>query len=181
MPVALRWSVVSVLALLGLAGLVQLPLAPPLASRTGSATDRVLADLASQEASQDARARATDLLGRFVGGEITRYFWGGFTGYLDVLGLDAPEDMQAQVSESPQRVQLLLIPREGRERFVALVEADNSVPRSVACRGEGDLGAFVRRGDQLRCLRGWQPLQLRPASLRSAGSNAAINSTTATF
>ena len=170
MPVALRWSVVSVLTLLGLAGLVQLPLAPPLASRTGSATDRVLADLASQESAQDARARATEVLGRFVGGEITRYFWGGFTGYLDVLGLEAPEDMEARVSEAPQQVQLLLIPREGRERFVARVQADDNVPRSVACRGEGDPGAFGFHGDQLRCPSGWQPLPLRGAASRPSRS-----------
>ena len=170
MPVALRWSVVSVLALLGLAGLVQLPLAPPLASRTGSATDRVLADLASQESAQDARARATEVLGGFVGGEITRYFWGGFTGYLDVLGLETPEDMEAQVSEAPQQVQLLLIPREGRERFVARVQADESGPRSVACRGEGNPGAFGRQGDQLRCPGGWQPLPLRGVASRTSRS-----------
>ena len=161
MPIALRVSVVSVLALLGVAGLVQLPLVPPLASRTGAATDRVLADLASQEAQQDARARATEVLGRFVGGEITRYFWGGFSGYLDVLGLESPEDMQARISEAPQQVQLLLIPRAGGERYVALVQAEDGIPRGVACSGRGSPGRFSRRGDQLQCPRGWRPLALR--------------------
>ena len=163
MPIALRLSVVSMLGLLGLAGLVQLPLAPPLATRTGAATDRVLADLASQESQQDARSRATEVLGRFVGGEITRYFWGGFTGYLDVLGLEAPEDMQARISEAPQQVQLLLTPRDGGERYVALVQADDSIPRGVACRGAGAPGRFSRRGDQLQCTPGWRPLELRNA------------------
>ena len=161
MPIALRVSVVSMLALLGLAGLVQLPLVPPLATRTGAATDRVLADLASQEAQQDARARATAVLGRFVGGEITRYFWGGFTGYLDVLGLEPPEDMQARINEAPQQVQLLLIPRDGGERYVALVQAEDGIPRGVACSGTGSPGRFSRRGDQLQCPRGWRPLELR--------------------
>ena len=92
-----RTGVWALLALLGLAGAVQLPLAPPLASRTGAATERVLADLAGQEAVQDARQRATQVLSRFVGGEITRYFWGGFTPYLDVLGIEAPEDMRAMM------------------------------------------------------------------------------------
>jgi hypothetical protein len=161
MPIALRVSVVSMLGLLGLAGLVQLPLVPPLATRTGAATDRVLADLASQEAQQDARARATAVLGRFVGGEITRYFWGGFTGYLDVLGLEPPEDMQARISEAPQQVQLLLIPRDGGERYVALVQAEDGIPRGVACSGTGSPGRFDRRGDQLQCPRGWRPLALR--------------------
>jgi hypothetical protein len=161
MPIALRLSVVSLLGVLGLAGLVQLPLAPPLATRTGAATDRVLADLANQESQQDARARATEVLGRFVGGEITRYFWGGFSGYLEVLGLEAPEDMDARITEAPQRVQLLLTPRDGGERFVALVQAEDGIPRGVACSGVGSPGRFSRRGDQLLCPLGWRPLQLR--------------------
>lgn len=167
MPIALRLSVLSVLGLLGLAGLVQLPLAPPLATRTGTATDRVLADLAIQESQQDARARATDVLGRFVGGEITRYFWGGFSGYLDVLGLEAPEDMEARITEAPQQVQLLLIPREGRERYGAWVQAEDGVPRGVACSGEGSPGRLSRRGDQLQCPPGWRMLELRGAGRRS--------------
>lgn len=169
MPLALRLSVVSMLGLLGVAGLVQLPLAPPLATRTGAATDRVLADLASQESQQDARARATEVLGRFVGGEITRYFWGGFTGYLDVLGLEAPEDTEARITEAPQRVQLLLTPRDGGERFVALVQADDGIPRGVACRGTGIPGRFSRRGDQLRCPVGWRALELRSPGGHSRG------------
>jgi hypothetical protein len=167
MPIALRVSVVSLLGLLGLAGLVQLPLVPPLATRTGAATDRVLADLASQEAQQDARARATAVLGRFVGGEITRYFWGGFTGYLDVLGLEPPEDMQARISEAPQQVQLLLIPRDGGDRYVALVQAEDGIPRGVACSGTGSPGRFERRGDQLQCPPGWRPMELRSSGGRA--------------
>ena len=159
MPIALRWSVMSVLGLLGLAGLMQLPLAPPLASRTGAATDQVLADLASQEASQDARARAAETLNRFVGGEITRYFWGGFSPYLDVLGLEAPEDMRPQISETADGVQLLLIPQAGEERYVARVQAADNVPRGVICRGVGEPGPFSQRGDRLGCPAGWSAMQ----------------------
>lgn len=160
MPITLRFSVLSVLSLLGVAGLVQWQVAPPLAMRTGAQTDRVLADLASQEALQDAQARATDVLGRFVGGEITRYFWGGFSGYLDVLGLEPPEDMEARLQESGEMVQLLLIPRAGDERYVARVQADEGVPRGVACRGRGEPQGFRLQRDQLRCPPGWQPLEL---------------------
>ena len=161
MPIALRWSAVTLLSLLGLAGLVQLPLAPPLASRPGAATEQVLADLASQESVQDSRERATQLLSRFVGAEITRYFWGGFSGYLDVLGLEAPEDMQVSVHEEPEAVQLLLIPREGRERYVARVQAEENVPRGVACLGTGEPGRFRWHGDALSCPAGWQALPLQ--------------------
>jgi hypothetical protein len=168
MPLALRWSVVSLLGVLGLAGLVQLPLAPPLASRTGSGTERVLADLASQESQQDARERAIAVLSRFVGGEMTRYYWGGFSGYLDVLGLEAPEDMRASIQQKPDQVQLTLAPLAGPERYVARVVAEDAVPRGVACQGVGEPGPFSRRGDQLRCPQGWQTLPL-PSPQRRQG------------
>ena len=161
MPTALRWGAVSLLGLLGLAGLVQLSLAPPLASRPGAATEQVLADLASQELAQDSRERASQLLGRFVGAEITRYFWGGFSGYLDVLGLEPPEDMQASVREEPDAVQLLLTPREGMERYVARVQAEENVPRGVACMGRGEPGRFRWHGDALSCPVGWLALPLQ--------------------
>ncbi|MEY3929672.1 MAG: hypothetical protein RLZZ516_1382 [Cyanobacteriota bacterium] len=165
MPIALRWSVLSLLTLLGLAGLVQLPLVPPLASRTGAETERVLADLATQESEQDTRERARQLLSRFLGAEITRYFWGGFSAYLDVLGLETPEDIQASVSEGPDAVQLLLVPMQQRERYLARVEVKEAVPRGLACRGEGPPGRFSWRGDQLQCPPGWQELSL-PGPLR---------------
>ena len=161
MPVALRWSVLSLLILLGLAGLAQLPLAPPLASRTGAETDRVLADLASQEAQHDGRERARQLLRRFVGAEITRYFWGGFSADFDVLGLELPEDMQAALSEEPQAVQLLLLPREGGDRYLARVAVSDQVPRGLACQGAGQPGRFSWRGEVLLCPPGWRPLPLQ--------------------
>lgn len=164
MPVALRWSVVSLLGLLGLAGLVQLPLAPPLAMRTGAHTNQVLADLASQEADQEAAERATQLLSRFVGGEITRYFWGGFTGYLDVLGLEPLPDMEAQLREEPGMVQLLLVPHQVGRRFVARVQIVENVPRGVACSGTGQPGRFSADANGLQCPRGWRPLALSDPS-----------------
>lgn len=167
MPIALRWSVVSLLGLLGLAGLVQLPLAPPLAARTGAETGRVLADLASQEAAQDSQERATELLSRFVGAEMTRYFWGGFSPHLDVLGLEAPEDMRATIREEPQAVQLLLTPREGGQAYLARVEADDNVPRGVVCRGQGVPGRFAWQGEALLCPAGWQRLPLQGPQRRS--------------
>jgi hypothetical protein len=169
MPIALRFSVLTLLSLLGVAGLVQLRLLPPPAIRTGAATDRVLADLASQEAQQDVRSRATVVLGQFVGGEITRYFWGSFTGYLDVLGLEPPEDMEARISEAQEMVQLLLIPRSGDERYVARVQAEDNVPRGVACSGRGEPGEFRLRRDALLCPAGWQPLPLPTRQSRAEG------------
>ena len=169
MPIALRFSVLTLLSLFGVAGLVQLRLLPPPATRTGGATDRVLADLASQEAQQDVRSRATDVLSQFVGGEITRYFWGSFTGYLDVLGLEPPEDMEARITEEPEMVQLLLIPRSGDERYVARVQAEESVPRGVACSGRGEPGDFRLRRDALLCPNGWQPLELPARQTRAQG------------
>ena len=166
MPLALRWSVLSLLALLGVAGLIELPLAPPLLSRTGAGTDRVLADLASQESSQDTRERASLVLSRFVGAELTRYFWGGFSGYLDVLGLEVPDDFEPRLSEAPDAVQLLLVPREGGERYLAGVQAQDGSVRGAACRGRGEPGLLKRSGDQLRCPPGWEPLALAKGDQR---------------
>ena len=100
------------------------------------------------------------MLSQFVGGEITRYFWGGFTGYLDVLGIEPPEDMDVRVSEAPDRVQLLLIPRGGEVRYVAEVQAEDNVPRGTACMGLGEPGAFVLQRDALQCPPGWRALEL---------------------
>jgi hypothetical protein len=170
MPMALRCSVLALLSLLGVAGLAQWRLLPPPAMRTGGSTDRVLADLAAQEALQDGRARATEALGQFVGGQITRYFWGSFTGYLDVLGLETPEGMEARIREAPDQVQLLLIPRGGDERYVAQVQAEDNVPRGVACSGRGEPGAFRYERDALHCPAGWTALEL--PTRRGAGQRS---------
>lgn len=76
MALALRLGVSTLLALIGVAGLVQLTLQPPLASRPGTSASVVLADLEAQEALLDQRQQAALLLNRFVGAQITRYFWG---------------------------------------------------------------------------------------------------------
>jgi hypothetical protein len=198
---ALRLGVLVALTALGLAGLVQLPLEMPLsrlAAREPSAvaapapsaddTD-LLANLDRLEDVQQARREATLLLSRFVGAEITRFLWGGFSDALDVLGLEAPEAMAVRLTlpaatSAPSSanaanpanpgsalaaapfaasVQLELMPQQGGERYVARVVAAGSVPHGVACRGEGPLGAFVLRGDHLRCPPGWQELPFQLA------------------
>ena len=57
--------------------LVRLPLMPPLLARSGS--DTQLSDLEAQEALLEARQEAASQMTRFVGGQITRHYWGGFT------------------------------------------------------------------------------------------------------
>jgi len=200
--VALRLAVNGALLGLGLAGLAQLPLEPPLwgpagslpggpsttsplptplatpiAAAAGSATAPeapmppaagadLLAELDRQDARQDGRQRATVLLSSFVGAEITRFFWGGFSGYLDVLGLEPPEDMAVRLTlpASPAAgVQLELTPRQGGERYVARVVAAGSVPHGIACRGGGPVGAFRLRDDHLLCPPGWQEMPFKRA------------------
>ena len=196
---ALRLAVIGALLGLGLAGLAQLPLEPPLsrpsASQPGAPATApsaaaapvpaplsttvsgapgplagdadLLATLDRQEALQDGRQRATVLLRRFVGAEITRFFWGGFSGTLDVLGLEPPEDMAVRltlpVDVAGAAVQLELTPQQGRERYLARVVAAGSVPHGVACRGWGPVGSFVLQGGQLLCPPGWQELPFRQA------------------
>jgi hypothetical protein len=117
-------------------------------------------------ASSGIGQQAALLLNRFVGAQITRYYWGGFSGYLDVLGIEAPQDMKAELKLEDQSTQLMLIPRTGQEAYVARVEAIESVPRGVVCRGEGKPGAFPFQSDRLGCPTGWRLLgslkRLRP-------------------
>ena len=198
---ALRLAVIGALLGLGLAGLAQLPLEPPLsrpsASQPGAPATApsaaaapvpapaplstpvsgapgplageadLLATLDRQEALQDGRQRATVLLRRFVGAEITRFFWGGFSGTLDVLGLEPPEDMAVRltlpVDLAGAAVQLELTPQQGRERYLARVVAAGSVPHGVACRGGGPVGSFVLQDGQLLCPPGWQELPFQQA------------------
>jgi hypothetical protein len=131
-----------------------------LLSRTGVQTDQVLAELESQEANQDMEARAAEVLSGFVGAELTRYIWGGFSGYLDVLGIALPEGLDPRLSEAPGMVQLTLVPRSGTVRYVARVEAVQNVAKGVACRGSGEPGRFGFEGGRLRCPSGWQELPL---------------------
>lgn len=158
----LRLFLYSVLGFLGLAGLLGLSLQPPLASRTGASTDRVLEDLEAQEALQDSRERAAVTLDRFVGGQITRYVWGGFTPYLDVIGLEPPDDLAPRVVAGEDSIELRLSPAAGRELYVGRVEARDNVPRSVICRGEGTPGVFPRRSGRLSCPEGWTQLEPPP-------------------
>jgi len=194
---ALRLAVIAALLGLGLAGLAQLPLEPPLARPSASQPGApatapsaaaapaplsapvsaapgplageadLLATLDREEALQDGRQRATVLLRRFVGAEITRFFWGGFSGTLDVLGLEPPEDMAVRltlpVDLAGAAVQLELTPQQGSERYLARVVAAGSVPHGGACRGGGPVGTFVLQGDQLLCPPGWQELPFQQA------------------
>ncbi len=184
---ALRLAVIAALLGLGLAGLVQLRLEPPLArwpaapgglsngsasagvaprSLAAPASADLLADLDRQDALLEDRPQAIKLLSRFVGAEITQFFWGGFRGSLAGLGLDPPETMDVRLTDLAvplPGVQLELTPHQGGERYLARVVAAGSVPHGVACRGEGAPGAFGLGGGHLRCPPGWQALPFRQA------------------
>ena len=190
---ALRLAVIGALWGLGLAGLVQLPLGPPLSSLPSSqpgapstaasaapaaapasadlgplvADADLLANLDRQEALQDARQQATVFLRRFVGAAITRFLWGALGGSLDGLGLEPPEDMAVKLTVpanlAGQAVQLELTPHQGQERYLARVVALGNVAHGVACRGGGPVGGFGLQGDRLLCPPGWQELSVQPA------------------
>ncbi|RPF77906.1 MAG: hypothetical protein CBD15_001570, partial [Synechococcus sp. TMED155] len=141
------------LSLLGVCGLVRLPLMPPLLARSGSGI--TLSDLEAQEALEEARQAAASQMSRFVGGQITRHYWGGFTPYFDVLGLEIPPTMAVDISVEGDRARLVLDPRRVNERYVAEVVRSGTMARGAACRGNGEPGPFVLRGKQLLCPEGW--------------------------
>ena len=186
---ALRLAVIGALWGLGLAGLVQLPLGPPLSSlpssQPGAPSTAASAAPAAAPASadlgplvadadllanldrQDARQQATVFLRRFVGAAITRFLWGALGGSLDGLGLEPPEDMAVKLTVpanlAGQAVQLELTPHQGQERYLARVVALGNVAHGVACRGGGPVGGFGLQGDRLLCPPGWQELSVQPA------------------
>ena len=114
MPALLRLTLIVLLSLLGLCGLVRLPLMPPLLARSGSGI--TLADLEAEEALEEARQAAASQMSRFVGGQITRHYWGGFTPYLDVLGMEIPPTMEVKITVEGDRSGLVLDPRRVNER-----------------------------------------------------------------
>ena len=140
----LRLSMIVLLTLLGVCGLVRLPLMPPLLARSGS--DTQLSDLEAQEALLEARQEAASQMTRFVGGQITRHYWGGFTPYLDVLGVEIPATMESTLTVSDDRARLVLDPKRVNERYVAEVVRAGTRARGVVCRGQGEPGEFVLRG-----------------------------------
>jgi|GEM_PF-265106 len=168
MAPVVRLGLIGILAVLGLAGLAQLRLHPPLASRTDADTAGLLARLETQEALLGQRQQVSLLLNRFVGAEITRYFWGGFTPYLDVLGIEIPATMTADVVFNQDRVQLVLTPTGGDEIYLARVEAVENAPRGAVCRGSRpapDPEAFPSKDNRLLCPAGWVALPaVRPAT-----------------
>lgn len=153
MPAPFRLTLIVLLSLLGVCGLVRLPLMPPLLARSGSGI--TLSDLDAQEALEEARQAAASQMSRFVGGQITRHYWGGFTPYLDVLGLEIPPTMVVDISIAEDRARLVLDPRRVNERYVAEVVRSGTMARGAACRGNGEPGPFVLRGKQLLCPEGW--------------------------
>ena len=94
-------------------------------------------------------------MSRFVGGQITRHYWGGFTPYLDVLGMEIPPTMQVKITVEGDRTRLVLDPRRVNERYIAEVVRSGTLARGAACRGNGEPGPFVLKGKQLLCPEGW--------------------------
>jgi hypothetical protein len=148
-----RLLLIVLLGLLGCAGLLRLSLMPPLVARTSG--DGTLSELEAQESLQEVRQQAASLMSRFVGGEITRHYWGGFTPYLDVLGLEVPLTMESELNISPEKASLALRPRRVAERYLAEVQLVDNMPRGVACRGQGKAGPFQLQGRRLGCPGGW--------------------------
>jgi hypothetical protein len=153
MPRTSKVVVLLLLSLLGLAGLLRLPLLPPPVARTSA--DTTLSDLEAQESLQEVRQQAAAVMSRFVGGEITRHYWGGFTPFMDVLGIEIPPGFESNIDVNSSEARLSLRPRRGLENYLAEVRISNNVARGVACRGVGRNPTFRLIGERLLCPEGW--------------------------
>jgi hypothetical protein len=157
MPRPFRVGLLLLLGLLGLGGLLRLQILPPPLARVGR--DDTFTRLEARESLLEVRQQAATLLTLFVGGEITRHYWGGFTPYFDVLGMEVPPSFETDLTVSEDRVRLSLRPRRQVEQYLAEVRLFENMPRGTACRGHGTPGAFREQGRRLVCPKGWTPLQ----------------------
>jgi len=148
-----KFVLILLLGMVGLAGLLHLQLLPPPLARVSA--DTILNDLEAQESLQEVRQQAAALMSRFVGGEITRHYWGGFTPFMDVLGIELPAEFETKVDVTPEQARLSLRQRQIDERYLAEVRINNNVARGVACRGFGNNAEFRLAGERLLCPEGW--------------------------
>lgn len=153
MPRTSKVVLILLLSLVGMAGLLRLPLLPPPVARTSA--DTTLSGLEAQESLQEVRQEAAALMSRFVGGEITRHYWGGFTPFLDVLGIEIPPGLEAKLEVSTDKAIFSLRPRRALEHYQAEVRITSNGTRGVACRGEGAPKSFQLVGEKLICPLGW--------------------------
>jgi len=157
MPRPFRVGLLLLLGLLGLGGLLRLQILPPPLARVGR--DDTFTRLEARESLLEVRQQAASLLTLFVGGEITRHYWGGFTPYFDVLGMEVPPTFETDLTVNDDRARLSLRPRRQAEQYLAEVRLFENMPRGMACRGTGSPGPFREQGRRLVCPEGWRPLQ----------------------
>ena len=91
-----------------------------------------------QELTLNQRREAEVLLHDFTRAQMTRHYWGSFADSLLDLGLVGPEEAMATVQSNNRNSKLWIVPRRGREAYLALVERRENRLLAHHCKGDRD-------------------------------------------
>ena len=139
----LRFSVAAAsvaLVALGVGGLLKPR--QVIGASTGSAISgadtsmRVLSHLRLQELTLNQRRDAVLLLHDFTRAQMTRHYWGSFADSLLDLGLASPDEAMATVQSGNGGSKLWIVPRRGREAYLAVVERHDARLLAYHCKGD---------------------------------------------
>ena len=129
----------SALLLIGLAGVVKPRRAIGLdgASTLGSSTESasLTRHLRERELTLDQRRDVEVLLKEFTLAQMTRHYWGSFSDSLLALGLTSPSQAEVSVQSDARSTTLWVVPRRGREAYLAMVEIRDNRLSARHCRG----------------------------------------------
>ncbi|WP_413441296.1 hypothetical protein [Synechococcus sp. MIT S1220] len=82
----------------------------------------MVSHLSERDITLDQRREAESLLMDFTHAQMTRQYWDEFADSLLALGLCSSSDVTARVERDAVSTKLWIVPRRGREAYLALVE-----------------------------------------------------------
>jgi len=91
--------------------------------------------LRERELELDQRREAETLLMEFTRAQMTRHYWGEFAASLQQLGLTASESVTASIERNDASTRLWLVPRRGKEAYLAVVERRENRLFTLQCMG----------------------------------------------
>ena len=147
------------LLVIGWAGLVRprraigLDGASPLTLASGQKT--LASHLSEREITLDQRREAESLLMDFTRAQMTRHYWGEFADSLLALGLSSSDDVTTRVERDAVATKLWIVPRRGREAYLAFVERRSNQLFTQHCKGDRQGVGQPFSGN---CPPSWSPL-----------------------